>query len=225
MIYTNENGKRIKYSYDQAESLTKVVDMENSSNTLESYEYDVYMRPAKQTEGNAVTTLTYDGRDRVTSGVTKNTGGTKLAQTDYAYTINTTGLLTTATVQGDVNAVSYSTSVQQDVLGRTVAEINRQGEVTSYTYDCAENVIKIVPPDANGTYNVSYTCDHAGNVLTETETGHRVDTSTKSYTYDMPGRMTSSTDGEVNTTKYTYTRTDWVSEIETPFSGTRKGKT
>ena len=82
LTYTNENGKRIKYSYDQAGNLTTVADMENSNNTLEKYTYDVYMRPVTQTEGNAVTTLTYDNRDRVTSSVTKNTGGTKLAQTD-----------------------------------------------------------------------------------------------------------------------------------------------
>ena len=42
---------------------------------------------------------------------------------------------------------------------------------------------------------------------------------------DMICRMTSSTDGKGDTTTYTYTGTDWVSEIETPFSTVNKGKT
>ena len=68
MPLTNENGKKLKYNYDQAGNLTSVVDLTNN-NTLESYTYDVYMRPVTQTAGGAVTILTYDNRDRVTSKV------------------------------------------------------------------------------------------------------------------------------------------------------------
>lgn len=91
------------------------------------YTYGDFMRAITQTSGLAVTTLKYDKRDRVTSKVVKNSTGTKFAQENYAYTINTTGLLTTVTVQGDANACTYTTAVQTDVLGRTGAETNRQG--------------------------------------------------------------------------------------------------
>ena len=182
------------------------------------------VKPITQTSGGAVTTLSYDNRDRVTGKITKG-GNNKLAQENYSYAINATGLLTTTTVVGDSNACSYSTSVQQDVLGRTVSETNRQGGVTKYSYDMAGNVIKKVPPTGNGNYSLTYTYDTAGNVLSETETGEDVDTSTKTYTYDMLGRMTTSTDGMGKKTTYTYCGTDWVKTIQTPFSGTSYGQT
>ena len=76
-----------------------------------------------------------------------------------------------------------------------MSETNRQGGVTKYSYDMAGNVIKKVPPTGNGNYSLTYTYDTAGNVLSETETGEDIDTSWKTYTYDMLGRMTTSTDG------------------------------
>ena len=224
IIVTNENGKKVKYNYDQTGNLISVMDMENGNNVLESYTYDSYLRPITQTSGGAVTTLSYDNRDRVTGKITKG-GNNKLAQENYSYAINATGLLTTTTVVGDSNACSYSTSVQQDVLGRTVSETNRQGGVTKYSYDMAGNVIKKVPPTGNGNYSLTYTYDTAGNVLSETETGEDIDTSTKTYTYDMLGRMTTSTDGMGKKTTYTYCGTDWVKTIQTPFSGTSYGQT
>ncbi|MFQ8688150.1 MAG: RHS repeat-associated core domain-containing protein [Lachnospirales bacterium] len=224
LIVTNENGKKVKYNYDQTGNLISVMDMENGNNVLESYTYDSYLRPITQTSGGAVTTLSYDNRDRVTGKITKG-GNNKLAQENYSYAINATGLLTTTTVVGDSNACSYSTSVQQDVLGRTVSETNRQGGVTKYSYDMAGNVIKKVPPTGNGNYSLTYTYDTAGNVLSETETGEDIDTSTKIYTYDMLGRMTTSTDGMGKKTTYTYCGTDWVKTIQTPFSGTSYGQT
>ena len=231
LTLTNENGKKFRYNYDQAGNLSSVVDMTNN-NTLERYTYDVYMRPVTQVSGGATTTLTYDSRDRVTSKVTKNSGGTKLAQEDYTYTNNSTGLLTTTTVLGDDNACTYTTSVQQDVLGRNVSETNRQGGVTTYTYDMAGNVAKIVTPRVYGDYSITYTYDHAGNVLSETETGLMAEEELKQttinryYEYDMLGRLKSSTDGKGKKTNYTYWGgMDWVKEIKTPFSGTTTGKT
>ncbi|MDO4299815.1 MAG: RHS repeat-associated core domain-containing protein [Clostridia bacterium] len=221
----NENGKRIRYNYDQAGNLTSVTDMENNNNTLEKYTYDIYMRPTTQTLGGAVTTLTYDSRDRVISREVKNSGGTRLYREDYAYAVNSAGVLLTTMVQGDGNACSYSTSVQQDVMGRIISETNRQGGVTAYTNDLMGNVTKAVYPANTYNYTVNYTYDHAGNVLTETESGSRVETNTKNYEYDMLGRLTGFTDGKGKKTSYTYCGTDWIKEIKTPFSGTSYGVT
>ncbi len=186
IIVTNENGKKVKYNYDQTGNLISVMDMENGNNVLESYTYDSYLRPITQTSGGAVTTLSYDNRDRVTGKITKG-GNNKLAQENYSYAINATGLLTTTTVVGDSNACSYSTSVQQDVLGRTVSETNRQGGVTKYSYDMAGNVITTtVVGDSNAcSYSTSVQQDVLGRTVSETNRQGGV---TK-YSYDMAGNV------------------------------------
>lgn len=218
---TNENGKRIKYTYDQAGNPTSVLDVENNNNPLEKYTYDAYMRLVTQISG-AATTLTYDNRDRVTSKVI-NGGGNKLAQENYTYTSDGVSSTVVTNVAGDANTSGYSTSVKTDMLGRTSEEINRQGGVTTYTLDMAGNITKVVPPRVYGDYSISYTYDHAGNILTETETGVRVDTATKSYEYDMLGRVTGVVDGMGKKTTYSYCSTNWVKEIKTPFNGSSYG--
>ena len=219
-----------RYTYDKLGNVTKIIAPMSLTTT---YIYDkIGSIITEAFSGGATTTLTYDSRDRVTSKVTKNSGGTKLAQEDYTYTNNSTGLLTTTTVPGDDNACTYTTSVQQDALGRNVSETNRQGGVTTYTYDMAGNVTKVVTPRVYGDYSITYTYDHAGNVLSETETGLMAEEELKQttinryYEYDMLGRLKSSTDGKGKKTNYTYWGgMDWVKEIKTPFSGTTTGKT
>lgn len=88
---------------------------------------------------NGLTTnYEYDNIENITNKF--NSGGTisTVKTTDYNYKANTITAVNengkklkfTYYQAGDSNACAYTTSVQQDVLGRTVPETNRQGVVT-----------------------------------------------------------------------------------------------
>lgn len=70
------------------------------------------------------------------------------------------------------------------------------------------------------TLSIQITYDNAGNVLSTTRTDD-LDTAGATHTYasyDMLGRMTMSTDGNGNTTEYSYNVLGLVTNKKAPFS-------
>ncbi len=133
----DENGNVIVYDFDPAGKLSKVT---QGTNTLASYTYDTRLRPATYKEGKAVTTYSYDDKDRLTSEVVKE--GTKvLSNKTYTYENNATGLKTTEKINGDANSATVTNITQADILGRNTM-VDEAGNITYYTYDMFNNVTK-----------------------------------------------------------------------------------
>ena len=108
--------------------------------------------------------------------------------------------------------------------------VSEEGNITYYTYDMLNNVTKsqnhIAKLSDRTVYlTMDYTYDHAGNVLSTTRID---DTNTANAkhtyaTYDMLGRMTTSTDGKGNTTEYTYNGLNQVLNKKVPFAVDNSG--
>ena len=223
--FTNENGKVEVYDYDPVGNPEKIT---KGGSVICTYTYDNRLRPATYTEGKAVTTYTYDNRDRLISEVIKE--GTKvLSNKTYTYENNSTGLKTTEKIKGDSSSADITNITQADVLGRSTM-VDSQGDITYYTYDKIGNVIKTqnyiaALSDRTVYLTVDYTYDSMGNVLSTTRID---DTDTvnarRTYaTYDMLGRMITSTDGKGNTTEYTYNVLGLVTNKKVPFSVDNNG--
>ena len=218
--YTNENGNVEVYDYDPVgnpASVTKV------GTVVSTYTYDTRLRPETYTEGKAVTTYGYDNRDRLTSEIVRE-GSTVLSNKTYSYENNSTGLKTIETINGDSSSATVSNITQADVLGRNVME-NKAGNTTYYTYDKLGNAVKsqnyiTALSDRTVYLTMDYTYDSAGNVLSTTRTDD-TDTAAATHTYasyDMLGRMITSTDGNGNKTEYTYNVLGLVTNKKAPFS-------
>ncbi|MDO4301673.1 MAG: RHS repeat-associated core domain-containing protein [Clostridia bacterium] len=214
--FTNENGKVEVYEYDPVGNPEKVT---KGGTVLSAYTYDTRLRPATYTEGKAKTVYTYDNRDRLTSEVIKE--GTKvLSNKTYTYENNSTGLKTTEKINGDANSATVTNINQTDVLGRNVMT-NYGGDIINYEYDFAGNVTKESQFVQTDIYKDKvYTYDSKGNILTcEESPSNNTDSKIiTSASYDMLGRMTTSTDGKGNTTEYTYNALGLVTNKKVPFA-------
>ena len=173
--------------------------------------------------GSVICTYTYDNRDRLKSEVIKE--GTKvLSNKTYTYENNSTGLKTTEKINGDSSSAAITNVTQADVLGRNTM-VTDCGDTTYYTYDKIGNITKTQNYIANtGTGTVyltmEYTYDSMGNVLSTTRIDDN-DTANAKRTYasyDMLGRMITSTDGKGNTTEYTYNSIGLLTNKKSPFS-------
>lgn len=219
--FTNENGKVEVYDYDPVGNPEKIT---KGGSVICTYTYDNRLRPATYTEGKAVTTYTYDNRDRLTSEVIKE--GTKiLSNKTYTYENNSTGLKTTEKIKGDSSSADITNITQADVLGRNTM-VNSGGNTFNYEYDMLGNVTKESNFVQDGVYlDKKYTYDSYGNVLKcdEVPSNNTSDVTTTSASYDMLGRMITSTDGKGNTTEYTYNVLGLVTNKKVPFSVDNNG--
>lgn len=137
------------------------------------------------------------------------------------FVIITLGLKITEKIVDDTNSATITNITQADVLGSNTM-VNEAGNITYYTYDMLNNVTKSqnyigVSGTATIYLTMDYTYDYAGNVLSETRTDG-TDIRTTSATYDMLGRMITSTDGKGNTTEYTYNALGLVTNKKVPFA-------
>lgn len=223
---TNENGNSEIYNYDSFGNPTSVT---KGGQVLSTYTYDSRLRPLTYKEGKAVTSYTYDNRDRLLSEIVKE--GTKvLSNKSYTYEDNTTGLKVTEKINGDSSSAAITNITQADVLGRNTM-INKAGNITYYTYDMLDNAIKeqnhiVTLSDRTVYLTMDYIYDSKGNILSAIRTD---DTDTanakKTYaSYDMLGRMITSTDGMGNTTEYTYNGLDQILKKKVPFYIDNSGK-
>ena len=210
-----ENGTEkvsIRYTYNPAGNLTKVEDLKNNNNVLETYTYDNSMRLLTHKEGKALTAYTYDYYDRVLTEVVKDATNTSqiFSNKAYSYALNNAGWLTTETVYGSTAAENIVNSSQNNIMGQTVSR-NVAGDITNYTYDFIGNVLTEANKITNTVYlTTSRTYNHDNQVLSEQIVDPDGETTVTSYTYDMLGRMTSSADAKNNVTNYQYYSTDKV---------------
>ena len=197
----------------------------NTAQQLTTNEYDaagnLIRSTAPSDDGTASDvdeTWTYDAKNRVTShsdllggttGYTYDTAGNKATETNAAggtttWTYNTFGLPLTET-----NPVGAMTTMTYSAVGDLLTLTQPGGEKTSYTYDARHN--KTAQTDPRGTlagataaekekYTSHFTYDVFGRVLTSTDALDHLITNT----YDGLGRLTAVTAANGGVTAYTY---------------------
>lgn len=104
--------------------------------------------------------------------------------------------------------------------------VNADGSLTEYTYDCDNNLEKIWdanhPRASNPTPTQLFSYDSLNRLssMTQPWTGTGSTTAGTSYTYDVQDHLSRVTDAEGNTTTYTTSDRDLVTQEASPVSGT-----
>ena len=198
-------------------------DMDGTVHTVsESKTYDGNGTLLSETGTDGITSsYQYDAMNRVTRTAKSGEGLTQVSQTSYGYsdvsvnegkdgkTSYQNALATTETVDGLVMNVTY-----QDGLGRTVRQ-EADGVVTDYSYDLSGNQLTSYTKTGEDTgLLVLHVLDENGNETATLQnpvwnnaSGSYIlgaDTICETASYDKGGNLTSQTDGEGNTTLFTY---------------------
>ena len=114
-------------------------------------------------------------------------------------------LITTLTPVSRDNGLTYDVSYTYDAAGRKISEINEKGIVLSYEYDHAGRLTKTTVTDTTESTIGQITYDAMGNILTQTDGNGN----TTTYTYNRLGLVkTRTTQGDASipsdTTVYQY---------------------
>jgi RHS repeat-associated protein len=173
LIITDEKGNVTKKYYDEWDNLTKVIHPDGSTISFE-YEHTYNNRTKTIDLRGNVSEYEYDNKGNLLKRTeAKGTDAEKVT----TFTYNDYGLILTATLQGDANT---------------------QTATTTFTYDDNNNLASITDPENGSMHFLEY--DGMGNLLRfEDPLGYEW-----SYTYDAMGRRTSVTDPLGNTTSYEY---------------------
>jgi RHS repeat-associated protein len=215
-----------QYEYDRNNRLVKTIDPELHE-TTQSYDA-VGNIEVKRDGRNNTTTFQYDEMNRLIkvinakneeTGYTYDLNGNMLTQTDgkgniTTYEFNCANLVVrridhggrTGTpgeyVYDPIKTESYTYYAD----GTLKTRIDRNGETTTYTYDCHGRL----KSETVGGSTISYTYDGNGNQLTITD-----DTGATIRTYDELNRVTSKTVPNVGTVEYGYDILEGVETGET----------
>ncbi len=197
MIYPT--GTRLTMTCDTQNRVTSINAMHLSGSvwmpigmSVSGIAYHTSGKPSAMTLGNGVVaSFTYDGRARVT-GVSDLAGG-ESAILGLSYTYDGADNVTSfnnSSVSGSSRTMTY------DAVNKLETEIapNMWG-TAAYSYDALGNRTM----SSEGSYTTNYTYDsQTGRLLSQT--GGQSHPAAASYTWDLPGRLASSSDG--NTYKY-----------------------
>lgn len=213
---TDPLGRVTTYAYDAAGRRTDTI---LPDGTVMKTVYDAFSRTIQSISAfgqpeQAVTTITYDSRDRaitqtdptgVTSTMTYDAGGLVTAVTatsgkSVAFVYDDAGRrLQTITAPGTAEQTISSTSY--DSRNRPVTQTDGAGTTTTYTYDPLGRILSSSLNPENLNLKTSFTYDLVGNQLT-TRAADNLVTSTR--TYDALDRLTSEKDGKNQTISYQY---------------------
>ena len=230
---TDGNGKKVFYDFDPVgnkKSVVSLADGITSKNNivLEEYSYDTSLRPIVAITGKAKTVYKYDNFDRVLSTVVydKDDSQQLLSSEHTYYEVGGYGTIEDKSVSID-NLLTSRTYTQYDALGRkmyTKVYNSSYEDTTNYSYDMLNNLIS-----EYGLYYKKYEYDSNGNVLKTTMAKGSSEVNSKdaiinTATYDMLGNKMSETDGNGNTTTYTYTGLNWLKSVENPIDDNMTGE-
>ena len=181
---TDANGNVTTYTYDAYNRLTQVICANNDTTT---YTYDYAGNVLTMTDGKGnVTTYEYNCKNQATKVISD--GGRSGEAGNYFY--------------DDTKLVRYEYSAD----GKLTTKTDRNGNVTTYTYDIHGNLLIVSVANGESVQTISYTYDRNGNVLAMTDA-----TGTTTRTYDAFNRTTSKTVPEMGTSTYAYDITTGMS--------------
>ncbi|MFO1433712.1 MAG: RHS repeat-associated core domain-containing protein [Candidatus Competibacteraceae bacterium] len=226
---TDANNHTTYYGYD---ALNRRIQTKDALNCVTLFGYDLIGTPfcanctgptlgssliTQQTDGNGkVTYFAYDGLDRLTKQIRKQTDTDPAIDADDAvtfYTYDPNGNRLTVTEPN-----SNTTTDFYDGLNQLVNEINAAGDMTQTSYDPVGNIKCITEPNGNvicNTYNpldwlikvedsvglvATYSHDKEGHRLTEKDGNGNGTTNT----YDAVYRIIQVQDAMGNATQYVY---------------------
>ncbi|MGU7783235.1 LysM peptidoglycan-binding domain-containing protein [Burkholderia sp. PU8-34] len=186
---TNRNGHEMRF---QVDAENRVIATYGPGDAIVRTEYNAFGDTVKVTQGNAVTTLTYDQLGRLI----QSTDAMGYSE-HYAY-------------DGFGNRTSYTNklggqfSYTYDRLGRKTSETlpilaSRRPVVNRFEYDARGNLTKTIEADAViGARTISYVYDLLDRQTQVIRTGYALTsptpTPTETHTYDAQGNVTSITD-------------------------------
>lgn len=208
---TDPRNKTTTLSYDNQANLTSVT---SASGAVTKYQYDVTGRQTAVIDprGNVAgtdpalftTTRTYDANDNLTS-TTSPLGHATTQTFDPVDNLKTQTDAAGHTTTNTYNAANELTQTQSSagtsehsytVRGELAESTDEAGARTSYRYDLAGQLSKVIAPRGNtagatpADYATTFERDAVGNVVQTTEPGGRV---TKNE-YDLDGRRTATVD-------------------------------
>ena len=172
--------RQVYYSYDASGRLSSVsTDLTPADNSI--------------ADGKVYTTsYTYDGSSFRIASVTQSDG------TSVAYTYELVGSEYRVKTVADA---SGTTTFTYDTTNRRTDVSNGLGQVWSYHYDTAGQLIQVQTPTTGGVrLSTSYSYDAQGNVTSVTDGAGN----TISYSYDANGNRTLERDTLGNTVRYVY---------------------
>jgi YD repeat-containing protein len=205
LFSTDANGNTISYEYDNLYRQVSQTDAEDGETI---FAYDAAGNRTSVTDPNGkITTTTYDDVNRPVE-VTDALDQTSTTEYDAAgHVISTT----------DANA--KSTTYEYDDLGRQISITDPNEEVTYTSYDAAGQITE--KTDAMGVMN-HYVYDDLGRLVgvvenyKENVTPDNETNVTTTYTYDANGNRLSITDGNSNTTTFSYDELNRLTEETDP---------
>lgn len=227
---TDPIGRFIKYGYDSSNRLTSIqTNQGTSTNTYNSNgitsstdfngkkyienRYDEFGRVIWQKDGESnISTFEYN-EAYLSNSFISATG----VETQYEYN---TDMYVTKIIYSDGTFESFS----YDGQGNKLTSRNRNGHITTYTYDTRGNVTSVTSPApysfvTSFTYDIndnitkinipdggeqSFTYDRKGNLIESKLKIDATTSATTSFTYDNYGRMLTMTDAENNVTAFGY---------------------
>ncbi len=187
LTLTDANNKTTQFAYDPNGNRIQVTD---ALNQITHFAYDAMDRVISQTDPlNNTTQFTYDAVGRLK---TKTDALGKTTTYNYDNNGNKTS---------ETDANNHTTQYQYDALNR-MTQITYQDTTTKqYRYDFRGN--KLVEIDQSGR-TTKYVDDLAGQLTSMTYAFGTADAGTMSYSYDLDGRVATTTDELNNVTANTY---------------------
>lgn len=227
---TDPNGVATTTAFDALDRITTVTQVGASSPTgdlVRSRSYTLFgdLFRATLPEGNLVE-YGYDTAGRLISMERKPNATTHGERTFY--TLDVFGHRIKEERQhwsGSAWITDFSTDFVYSSRCHLDKAVNADGSATEYAYDCANNLEKVWdanhPRVTNPTPMQLYAYDSLNRVssITQPWTGTGGTSAVTSYTYDVQDHRSGVTDAEGNTTTYTTSDRDLMTEVVSPVSG------
>ena len=213
----NADGTTIVNTYDNKNRLVTSTD-ERGTLTTYCYDDDGNVTEMKITFGDKTVTASYGYTNGQITSFTDFNGNTSTYNYDsgYKYIISTKDALNNVVLyeyddNNRITKITYPDNAYEqfayDNFGNITSSRDKNGIVTTYTYDENNNLISS-SVEGNVT---SYTYDAEEQLTSVTDCNNK----TKSITYDAAGRIVKETDFEGNETTYAYDNADRLTSITT----------
>ena len=174
------SNEEISYIYDSLGRVTKEkTKINHDSYAVKEYEYNYLDKITKETEGEQVTTLSYD---KVGNVIKKVTGDNVATTYEYNKNYKLTKTVLNSNIQEEMT---------YDSMGNMISKTDPNGNKTEYLYDQRNHLLKEKNP--KGLYT-SYSYDYLGRKLSETTPNGK----TTTYVYDNYDNVIQKNIGEIS---------------------------